>query len=825
MKLKHKNQLDIQRYSPLVTEGLLSEQVKEREENNLYNTVKQNTGKSVLRIIFENSVTFFNFIWLVIFVALLVVRSYSNLLFIIVIFLNTLISIVQEIKAKMVVEKLSIVTQPKVTVIRNGMTGEIMSNKLVLDDVIHLEIGNSIPADCVILDGKIEVNESLLTGESDAIKKNIGDQILAGSFILSGSCWAKVDKIGKDNYIQSIAMQAKKFKSPTSNLNKDLNTMIKYIGIGIIPIGVLMFINNFFSNQRIIERAITLTCGALTGMVPAGMYLLVTIALAVGVIKLSKKKTLVKDLFSIEMLARSNVLCLDKTGTITDGTMQVSELIDLDHIEGLENKNIISNILYNQKTSNATSNALLIEFGKKNDLKLKYNMDFSSAKKCTATCFEDFGTFVLGAPEFTNCEISDSVKELIYSHTSKGKRVLMLCFSKEDLNEDEVLPKTSPLAIITIEDHIREDAFETIEWFKQNNVQIKIISGDNPITVSNIAKRVGVENADSSISLEGLSAQEVEQSATLFTVFGRVSPEQKHILVKALKKQGYVVAMTGDGVNDTLALKEADCSIAMADGSDVARDLSNLVLMDSKFSSLPSVVMEGRQVINNVQQSSTLFLMKTLCTILLSFFTIITLSPYPFESRQLFLMELLVIGMPSVILALQPNTKLIKGDFIPVVLKRSVPSGLLIFLNVFTVIILMRFGLLNAEEFTTLSTLVLTFTGFMNLLFLCMPFTKIRFACALTSLLAIIVAILIMGDFFGMTIFNLKVMLILLAFITISIPFHILIPKVITRIEKFKTKLHNNKQDKKVKKRRKAKYIDKTELLENQIKIEDISNE
>ena len=806
-----KKSFDLVRYNPNKEEGLSLEQVKERTQHKLFNAVKQNTGKSYLRICFENIFTFFNLIWVIIFVALILVKSYSDLLFIVVIFLNTLISIIQECKAKAIVQKLSLATTPKVKVIRNKELKEMPSNKIVLDDVICLEIGNSIPADCIVVDGKIEVNESLLTGESDAVKKNKGDKLFAGSFIISGSCYARVDKIGKDNYIQSIALEAKKFKSPNSNLNKNLKTIIKYIGIGIVPVGILLFINNFFSYGKSWEYAVTKTCGALIGMVPAGMFLLVTIALAVGVVKLSKKKTLVKDLFSIEMLSRTNVLCLDKTGTITDGTMQVSEIIDLNKIENFSNSDIIANILYYQKTTNSTSNAMIAEFGKQNNFKLTYNIDFSSQRKCSASSFENIGTFIIGAPEFTKCKLDKKIKNLIYEHSSNGKRVLLLAHSKTQLDESEQLPTDSiPLALVTIEDHIREDAYETIEWFKNNGVQIKIISGDNPITVSNIAKRVGVENAEASVSLEGLSLQEVEQMATQFTVFGRVSPEQKHTLVKSLKKQGYVVAMTGDGVNDTLALKEADCSIAMADGSEVARGLSNLVLMDSKFSSLPAVVKEGRQVINNVQQSSTLFLMKTLFTILLSLFTIVTLSGYPFQPVQMFILEMFVIGMPSVILALQPNTNLIKGDFIPVVLKRSVPSGLLIFLNVFGVLMLMRFGVLNAEEFSTLSTLVLIFTGYINLFFLCIPFTRIRVACITLSLLCITVAIGVMGDFFGMTQIDLKVVLLLIGFMLIAIPLHIYIPKLISKIELFRKQKQVENQERKTKFRHKAKHIDKT---------------
>ena len=807
--MKLKKDFDIVRYNPQIDTGLSAEQVKERQEHKLFNKVKQKTGKSYFRIFFDNIFTFFNLIWILIFSALVAVESYNDLLFIVVIFLNTLISIIQECKAKSAVDKLSLLTMPKVSVTRQGETIEISADKLVLDDVIKLEIGNSIPADCIILSGKIEVNESLLTGESDAIKKAEGDSILSGSFIISGSCFAKVNKIGNQSYIQSIAHEAKKFKNPNSNLNKDLKTMIKYIGFGIIPIGGIMFMSNYFSYNHSLTYAVTKTGGALIGMIPAGMFLLVTIALSVGVVKLSKKKAMVKDPYSIEMLARSNVLCLDKTGTITDGTMQVNEIIKIDEVNNLKNEDIISNILYYQKTSNATSNALIREYGKKNKMKCIYNLEFSSQRKCTATSFEKYGTFVLGAPEFVKCTLTKKLKKTIFNLSSQGKRILMLAYKEGYvLDESEKLPRaTTPLALIVIEDTIREDAKETIAWFKENGVQIKIISGDNPITVSNIAKRVGVENAENNISLENMSLQEVEKVATSFTVFGRVSPEQKHTLIKTLKKKGYVVAMTGDGVNDTLALKESDCSIAMADGSEVARSLSNLVLRDSKFSSLPAVVKEGRQVINNVQQSSTLFLMKTLFTILLSLFSIVTLSGYPFQPAQMFLLELFVIGLPSVILALQPNTNLIRGEFIPVVLKRSIPSGLLIFINVLGTIILARFKLINAEEFAALSTLVLIFTGYINLVFLCVPFSKIRIFCCTLSLVCLTTAIVLMGDFFGMTTINLKVALILVAFMAFSIPLHILIPKLIKKIEIRIKKAKLQKIEKKNKYNKKTKHI------------------
>lgn len=833
MKLfKRKNQnLEVVRYNPTIDKGLNSLQLKNRVESKLVNNTKQSSGKSYFRIVFDNTVTFFNLIYLVLFVALILVGSYDNLLFLVIIFLNTLISIIQECKAKKTVEKLSMVTLPKVKVIRNSETVDVATTKLVLDDVVVLEVGNQIPADCIILDGKIDVNESLLTGESNAVRKSKNDLLFAGSFIMSGSCHARVDKIGKDSYIQSIASEAKKFKSPNSNLYKDLKLIIRYIGIGIIPVGAILFLMNFYASGQDIARAVTKTCGAITGMIPAGMFLLVTIALAVGVVKLSRRKTLVQDLFSIEMLARVNVLCLDKTGTITDGTMQVCDVIDITQHE-LDTETIIANILNAQKTNNATSNALLLKFGKNNELKPVYNMEFASKRKFTATSFEDFGTFAIGAAEFVNCNLTEEVKNQIYDFSADGKRVLLLVHSDDYLDEKEQLPQnTTPIALIAIQDQIREDAIETIEWFKQNNVNIKIISGDNPITVSNIAKRVGVENADACVSLEGLSLQEVEKIATKFTVFGRVSPEQKHVIIKTLKKNGNVVAMTGDGVNDTLALKEADCSIAMADGSDIARGLSNLVLLDSKFSSLPAVVREGRQVINNVQQSSTLFLMKTLFTILLSLFTIVTFSEYPFTNTQMFLLEMFVIGLPSVILALQPNTSLIKGNFIPVVLKKSIPSGLLMFITVFTIVILQNsLNLFAAEEYRTLTTLSLTCTGYMNLLFLCLPLNKLKWFCLGASLFCNLVAIIAMGWFFGMTAFTLKVMLTLLGVIVTTIPLNIFVPKGVDKVLAMYAKNKQKSQEKENVAKQKQPVleqnqgetnIDKTTLEKTKEKIEE----
>ena len=758
MRKKRTKDLTIERYSPNISFGLSSEQVLERKTNNLVNNTKQKTSKSYFRIFVDNIFTVFNMLWLVIFAVLVAFKSYENLLFMVVIVLNTAIAIIQEIRSKRTVEKLSLITAPKITVIRDGQEVEILSSEIVLDEIMVLSSGNQIPADCEILEGSVEVNESLLTGESKAIKKQQGNELLAGSFLTSGKCFAKAVKVGNDNYIQSIAKEAKKFKQPNSNLFKDLNKIIKGIGLFILPIGALVFCSNFLwaktaggqaaSSVGSLAESIVGTCGSLIGMIPSGMFLLVSVALTVGVIRLSEKKTLVQDIYSIEMLARSNVLCLDKTGTITDGSMTVKQVKCYGNTTEKEVDNAISSILAAQPTQNTTSRALSKHFGTDGVFVMTKNIAFSSDRKYTATSFGKDGTYVIGALDYIKAKASEEIEKDIKNSTITGNRVLVLAYSKNEI-EDELLPNNlEVLAIILIEDTIRKDAPETIKWFKDNGVEIKIISGDDPQTVSYIAQRVGVENAEKFINLEGVSLEEVKKLAKNFTVFGRVSPEQKHAIIQSLKEKN-VVAMTGDGVNDTLALKEADCSIAMADGSEVARNISHLVLLNSNFSSLPSVVEEGRRVINNVQKSSTLFFMKTVLAILLSVFCIAIQIKYPFQPKNMFLLELFVIGIPSFLLALLPNKKPIKDGFIGYVLRRGIPYGLIMFISVFAVTLLWKFNFLSATEMQTLATLILTISGFLNLAALCVPYSKYKYLIVLSSAVFLVSAGLIMPAFFG----------------------------------------------------------------------------
>lgn len=765
----------VERFNTNYEHGLTESQLEQRQNANLYNNTSVKSTKTYGSIFAKNIFTFFNMLWLIIAVALIAVGSYKDLIFIFVIVANTAIAIIQEIRAKIAVEKLSIVTTPMVKTMRGGKIIELPADQLVLDDVIILSSGNQIPSDSKILSGKVDVNESLLTGESNAIEKGQGDALLSGSFIVSGECYARVDKIGSDNYIHQMAKKAKEFKTPQSNLFKDLNRLIKYIGIALVPIGILTFFKELTITGSTIQQQITNTSGALTSMIPAGMFLLVTISLAIGVVKLSKKKTLVRDLYSIEMLARTNVLCLDKTGTITDGTMKVVDFMTYTNKRKNSVKKLLSNVLHVQKTTNSTSNAMIKEFGRSDEFRALNVAEFSSDRKFSITQLSNKKIYFLGAVTRIGCKLNDEQTKFIKDQQSKGYRILAFSELENASFDKKMSGKNSTLlALIVIEEHIREDAIETIQWFKDNGVEIKIISGDDPATVSKIAQRVGVKNSDKFVSLEGKSLKEVEIMADQFTVFGRVTPEQKYTIVKALKNKGKVVAMTGDGVNDTLALKEADCSIAMADGSEVARSISKLVLLESNFSSLPSVVKEGRQVVNNVQNSSSLFLMKTFFAISLTLITLFLQLQYPFKPSMMMLLEFFVIGMPSFFMTFEPNTKPITGNFIPQVMKRSLPRALLLLLNVLVVMILYKTQpdatpILTQEQYTTLAVLTMTYTGFLNLVSLCIPPTLLKGGVAALSLIGITLAILVLPKMFHIYSFSLSVLVPFFAIMCISI--------------------------------------------------------
>lgn len=740
--------------------GLTAEQVNERIEKGYTNKSPNKNVKTIKSIIFENVFTFFNILCFLVAAALIVVdiyykQSWSNILFIVIILINIIIGIVQELRAKSTIEKLSLLSAPVVKVIRDRAEESIALEDVVIDDIVALSTGKQIVADCIIVEGNVEVNESVLTGESAPIKKKVGDTLLAGSFVISGHCHARVEKVGANNYIQQLAISAKKYRKPKSELFNSLKLIVKVIGILIVPITVLMYINNATQPGSDIVSVITTTAGSIIGMIPAGMFLLCSVSLTVSVIKLANKKALVQDLYCVEMLARVNVLCLDKTGTITDGTMKVFNCVQLTTSEHTI-KRIMGSMLSALGDNNQTSQALINYFGFNKELSPIATIPFSSSRKLSAVTFEGAGTYIMGAPEFVMPKMkNEKLSNMVEQYSKDGYRMLLLAHSAKPIEKDSLPEQREAIAIIILEDHIRENAVKTISWFKNNGVKVKIISGDNPLTVSEIARRVGVEGTDAFISLDGLNEKQVMAAANKYTVFGRVTPEQKALLIKSIKSDGNTVAMTGDGVNDILALKEADCSIAMASGNEAVRSVSHMVLLNSDFSSMPDTVVEGRKVINNVQKASSLFFMKTLFTIIFSILVIILGQQYPFTTSRTLLFEWFVIGIPSFALAFLPNDKPIQGKFIYNLIKNALPGALTLVVNIASVYLFIYFthqGDLDTTTsiLSTMSTIVLTFTGIAMLYRLCKPFNAFTVALFLLMISLCFVCIFTWPTFFGL---------------------------------------------------------------------------
>ncbi len=677
---------DVERFSPSPDKGLSADQVELRFSQFLFNDVNKKYSKSYASIFVGNICTFFNFLCLVVALALAYAGApLSQFLFVAIFGANLLIGIVQEILAKKQIDKLSVLISATAKVMRDGVKTEIGVRDIVLDDVILLEAGQQIPADCILLDGNVEINESLLTGESVPVKKAPGETLYAGSFVASGACRVRADKVGKATYLNSLTSKAKRYKKPKSEIMNSIRLFIRVIGILIPVIAALMAYINWRATGGDVSLTIQFTGAVVIGMIPSGLLLLTSFAMAIGVMRLAKKQTLVQDLYSLEMLARVNVLCLDKTGTITDGRMTVNDVMILNNFVDHSIEEIMGSMLSALDDNNQTSIALYNRFGHSSVMQATATVPFSSKRKLSAVSFGDAGTFAMGAPEFVLRPMPPKIDKIVKQYAASGLRVLLLAYSPSPISGGRLPSLFRPAAIITLADNIRSDAIETIKWFRENDVDIKIISGDNPVTVSEVARRVGVKNASQYISLDGLTDLEVENVANQYTVFGRVTPEQKAILVRTIKKQGNTVAMTGDGVNDILALKEADCAVSVASGSEAARNVSHLVLMDNNFLSLPNVVYEGRRVINNIKSSAALYITKTLFTVILAVFCFFLGSQYFFTTNNMLLYETLVTMLPSVVLALQPNGDRVKGKFIPFVLSRSIPGAITLFLCVLAV--------------------------------------------------------------------------------------------------------------------------------------------
>lgn len=631
------------------------------------------------------------------------------MLFLGVVIINTAISTIQEIHSKKVVDKLAVMASSKANVLRNGKQESISINEIVKDDILILNTGNQIVTDCIIVDGDVEVNESAITGEPNSITKNKDDEILSGSYIVSGKCLAQVTHIGDQNYTAKIQSDAKYVKKINSEIMTSLNKIIKILTFLIIPIGVLLFINQIKLPGAVFSEAVVKTVAGIIGMIPEGLVLLTSTVLAVSVIRLSKSNVLVQELYCIETLARVDTLCLDKTGTLTEGKMEVKDFVSF---ENNDIKNILANIALASEDENPTMMAVR-EYFTEVEKKFKVNsrVAFSSKTKWSGINFEKEGSYILGAPEFILKDQFDKYKEKIEKY-SKTNRVLLLAHSKNDFVNKEIPDNINPLGIVIISDKIRQEAHETLKYFKENQVDIKIISGDNPITVSQIAKQVGLDEYKNYIDMSTLKTQEeVEEAAQKYTIFGRVSPTQKKELVCSLQKQGKTVAMTGDGVNDVLALKQADCSIAMANGSDATKNVAQLVLLDSNFNSMPKVVNEGRRTINNIQRSASLFLVKTIYSTILAVLFLFLGEQYPLMPIQLSLISEVTIGLPSFILALEPNKERIKGEFLRNILKKSIPSAITAVISIFTIVMAYKKGMIQQEHYSTLCVIALGMAG------------------------------------------------------------------------------------------------------------------
>ncbi len=739
------SETDVERFTPPVDRGLTADQVKTRFDQFLFNDVNKRYSKSYAAIFIGNICTFFNLLCVIVAVMLAIAHAgITQFLFVAIFGANLFIGILQEILAKRQIDRLSVLVSATAKVVRDGVETEIPVRDVVLDDVILLEAGKQVPADCVLADGIVEVNESLLTGESVPIKKQIGETLYAGSFISSGACRVRADKVGKNTYLNSLTSKAKKYKKPRSEIMNSIRLFIRVIGAVIPVIAGLMFWVNWEQTGHLFDESVQLTGSIVIGMIPSGLLLLTSLAMAIGVLRLAKKHTLVQDLYSLEMLARVNVLCLDKTGTITDGRMTVNDCMILNNFTEYSLDDIMGSMLAALDDNNQTSIALNARFGHSGALSATAVLPFSSKRKLSAVTFGEIGTFVMGAPEFVLRPMPPKVDRIVKQYAQMGLRVLVLAYSPNALNGDRVPAVLRPAAIITLADNIRSDAAETIKWFRDNDVEIKIISGDNPVTVAEVARRVGVKNAGSYVSLDGLTDLEVENVANQYTVFGRVTPEQKAILVRAIKKHGSTVAMTGDGVNDILALKEADCAVSVASGSEAARNVSHLVLLDNNFLSLPSVVYEGRRVINNIKSCASLYIMKTLFTTLLAIICACMSSPYFFRTNNMLLFEVLVAAVPSAVIALQPNSNRVHGKFILYVLSRAIPGAITLILCVMGMYLGVQFmpqSLGTAmwlgdvgENISPLFVLAVTFGGVVMLYRILQPFNLIRAAVYALSL-------------------------------------------------------------------------------------------
>jgi len=738
-------------------QGLSSQEAAERLQNGYGNTKPDSAEKSVAQIFKDNIFTYFNMVFLLLALCVIAVGSFRNLTFMPLIFINTFIGIAQEIRSKRALAKLTFINAPQATVIRNGEKINVSADQTVLDDIAIFSAGNSIYADAIVLNGECTVNEALVTGESDEIEKTMGDILLSGSFVVSGQCTTRLDKVGRDSFVAQLTLEAKKSqgKKPPGMVTS-LQRLVQIIGIIIFPVGIIMFYRQTQHFGLATVDAAVRTVGALVGMIPEGLYLLVSVTLTVSVMRLAQKRTLVHELSCVETLAKVDVFCVDKTGTITENSMELKgiELLCSDRFNENDIDSILTDYASNIPVDNETMVAIASRYASTQARLAQKIAPFSSAVKYSGVSFYDDESYFLGAPERILLSKYPQYKSQIETYSSQGFRVLLLALYDGDVNMEIDDNRVMPLALIMLSNKVREEAPATFRYFEQQGVKIIVISGDNPVTVSQIAKEAGIAGADKYIDAGELTTdRQIRRAVSEYVVFGRVSPEQKRKLVRALKSMGHTVAMTGDGVNDVLALKDAHCSIALASGSEVASQVANIVLLDSDFSTMPEVVLEGRRVINNIERSAALYLMKNIFAFLLAMvMTVILAHPFPLEPSQLTLFNMMIIGIPSFVLALEPNKSLVKGKFMMNVFKSALPMGLTSFVALAALTFLCDRREIIGTEMSTMSCVIITFIGLLMLYRLSRPLNKIRLALLICMTTGFFVGWAFLGEIiFGLT--------------------------------------------------------------------------
>lgn len=728
-------------------EGLSKNEVQERIKEEKVNKSNNDKLKTNWQIIRDNVFTLFNLYNLIIAIALVMVKAYTNTFFFAIIVVNVLIGIIQEIHGRNLVKKLSILTASKTTVIRDGKQIEIEIDEVVLGDTILLKQGDQIPSDSYVIQGEVEVNESLLTGESDSIVKRYEDKLLSGSYIVSGKCYAIVEKVGDDNFASQILSATKQEKENNSELLNSMKKVTKFTSFVIIPVGIILFIQAFYFREATIAQAVVATSAALLGMLPKGLVLLITIALESGVIKLAKKEVLVQESYSIEALAHIDTICLDKTGTITNGKMSVSEIeIYNEKILPKPFNNMMEAFVNGMDDTNSTFKAMKEHFDGTTTYEKLCNVSFSSERKWSSISFKKEGSIIVGAPEKLFAKSDKEMPEKIVELQKNGKRILGVAYSKEEISEDR-LPNLEVVAIITLEDPLRKNAKEMLGYFKDQGIDVKIISGDNPLTVSNIAKRAGLKDYESYIDLSKISTDaEIVNLVDRYSIFARVLPHQKSIIVKALQAKGHKVAMTGDGVNDVIALRESDCSITLPDASDAAKQVSKIVLLNPDFSVLKDVLMEGRRVVNNITKVARIFFIKTIYSVLLSLLCIVTNMEFPFIPIQITLIDLIIEGYTSFFITFEKNKTPVTGSFLVKALTNALPFAIAIMFNIIILTIAGKIIQIPQNQLTTMMYILIGFVSILAVEEVCRPFNKMRIFLFVTTAVGFFTAALIFNN-------------------------------------------------------------------------------